>query len=166
MRGDRLSLVHRGGDGGRSKAKGSELVRVLDPAPRSPELDELVKASARARDAALAAVARSRELSFRAHCLQQQVAAGRLRRRARVFARVSGLVDGAVVAAVVGTDGSVTGDAALLARAGLIVAVGDTFDDGRLPARLGGEPLATTLTLTRACDAVRQVELSVRAHSG
>lgn len=139
-------------------------MHVLEPVPRHPVLDELLEASANVRVAAAAAIARSRELTEESSRLQERLATRRRRAPARdLFARVEGVVDGAPVSAVVGSDGSVAGDRALLQRAHLVVAVGDTFDEGRLGAAMGGEALATTLTLTRACDRVLQVDMAIPA---
>ena len=147
-------------------------MRRKDPPARAPtaqirseDLEALLAASASARAAAQAAVARSRELECTSEHAQQRALTHRMASRPRsCFARVEGLIDGRAVGAVVRRDGTTTCDPRLLRQAELVVALGDAFDDGRLDARIdGGDPLAVTLILMRACDSVCAVQMVLPA---
>ena len=72
--------------------------------------------------------------------------------------RLRGTVGGQDVAAL-WSGGELDASAALLQQAGLVVALGDVLGDGR-PAGLG-DSRSALLTLARACDRVRHVELGV-----
>lgn len=121
-------------------------------------LDELIGECEITRSSAQDAIARSVDLADRLAATHRRVTAARLSSRRRThYARVEGLVDGVVVVAVVRRDGTVTADSRLLDRADLVVKLGDSFDAGRLPASRGGDPLASTLTVARACDRVLSV---------
>jgi hypothetical protein len=73
---------------------------------------------------------------------------------------VEGTIEGEVVGAVYG-DGLLVADPTLLARAEIVVALGDRFedDDVDLAASLAGPPEAVLLTLIRACDAPTVVHI-------
>jgi hypothetical protein len=43
------------------------------------------------------------------------------------------------------------------------MALGDTFDDGRMTASLSSGPLVATLTLSRACDRIAILEMALAA---
>lgn len=124
------------------------------------DLEHLLAASARAREAARAAIARSRALAPAIASAQERTLQHLLASRPQsCFARIEGVVEEHRVRAVVRRDGTIVGDARLLARADLVVALGDEFADGRR-ARLDREdPVATSLTLVRACDQVGAVQM-------
>ena len=131
---------------------------------RRRALDDLLDASARARAAATAAIARSHTLVGAA---QETCSVSRDRRfgsRAHLrYVVVLGEIEGKQVSAIVRARGQVTADAALLKRARLVVSIGETFDRGRLPASLDGDRLAAALTFVRACDRVLAVEIGPAA---
>ncbi len=77
------------------------------------------------------------------------------------YARIEGELDGQGVTAVVRTDGSTAIESRLWARADLLVRLGENFDDGRLAASLSSSPLASTLTLMRACDRISALEIAM-----
>jgi hypothetical protein len=121
---------------------------------------DFVAARAGLRSQAAAAIARSSELVIEADSLQYTAVQLQLASRAHMrFASLCGVVEQTSVNAVVRTDGGMSGDRLLLRRADLVVALGDTFDDGRIAAGSPGSPIATTLTLLRACDRVTNVSL-------
>ncbi|MGH8980587.1 MAG: hypothetical protein ACRDWE_06140 [Acidimicrobiales bacterium] len=72
---------------------------------------------------------------------------------------MEGTVDGKPALGLIRRDGSVAGDRTLLERVDVVVAMGDSFADGRLFARSEGDPLVSTLTTTRAFDRVVTVDL-------
>jgi hypothetical protein len=121
---------------------------------------DLVEASRRARLAAAAAIARSRALLPQSEMSSRAALALRLASRSHlIYGRVEGTVDGQPVIGVIRSDARVSGHRRLLKRAELVVAIGETFDDGRLVASLDQDPLTSTLTLARACDWVSSIEL-------
>ncbi|MGH9088214.1 MAG: STAS domain-containing protein [Acidimicrobiales bacterium] len=137
-------------------------MRALESPSGQDDLARLIAASAQARIVAASAVAHSRELAPRITEVRVGSAASHRQRRPHFrYAVVEGMIDGQPVAAVVRRDGTVDGDRTLVGRAGLVVAMGDAFDDGRVPAALYGDPLAAVLTLTRACDKVRSVQVDL-----
>jgi hypothetical protein len=76
------------------------------------------------------------------------------------YLRLTGNVDGRRVRAVVRRDGTLAADTALLDRAALLAAGGETFEDlrgGVIAASLSDGPLACALTLIRACDELTAV---------
>jgi hypothetical protein len=79
----------------------------------------------------------------------------------QMFVRLEGEVNGQAVRAVVRTDSSISADARLLEQAQLVAALEDTFDDGHIVASLQSGPLNSALTLTRACDRVTNMEMTV-----
>lgn len=124
------------------------------------QLDDLILASHRVRRRAASAIAQSAALVPETARLRSQSLASRVAsRRGTHYALVDGVVEGRSVSAVVRRDGSVDGDPALVRRARLVVAMGDTFDGDRLSASLGADPLASILTLTRACDETRMIQM-------
>lgn len=136
-------------------------MRVRNARHPSEDLEALLTASARARAHAAETIARSKRLEPAVARVQEVARSRRMASRPRSwFARVEGAVDGHLVTAVVRRDGTLSCDRLLLHRAQLVVALGDAFDEGRLEARLqGGDPLAVTLTLMRACDSVSAVQM-------
>lgn len=135
-------------------------MRVLGPPPGHDDLARLLAASSRMRERAASTVARSQALMPEVTESRQRSLDVRLASRPHTrYAVVEGTVDGRSVKAVVRSDGTVAGDGALVDRANLIVALGDSFDGGQVLASLDGSPLAATLTLTRACDRVQSVEM-------
>jgi hypothetical protein len=94
-------------------------------------------------------------------------------RSEKAFVSLEGVLDGMEVAAVVRTDASVVGTPSLLRRAGLLVAMGEGFSLGhtgdsqigadQIEASVGNDPVATALTLIRACDWVSRLELMTQA---
>lgn len=125
-------------------------------------LNELLAASEQTRDAAVAAIARSQillEVTRSAH--QRALAVRMASRRHRAYMRLVGVVDGEAVTAVVRDDGGVAADRPLLRRAELLVAMGEAFEAGRIPASLSGGALSSALTLIRSCDQITAVELAV-----
>lgn len=138
----------------------AELVARREPS----SLDQLIDASRASRIRAEKVIARSLALCPRSEQLRTQSVARRLASRSRTtYAIVDGLVENGPVTAVVRQDGTVDGDRCLLDRARLIVALGDTFEGGRLTASLGSDPLASVLTVTRACDETRMVQMGPRS---
>lgn len=126
------------------------------------QLDRLLSASADARRQAEAAFDRSRRLLAEANRLKAQAQQScRASRPHRRYAHVVVVVDGHMAEAVVRTDGTVLADRVLLERARCVVAMGDTFDDGRIPATMGADPLSSTLTLLRASDQVLRFDMAV-----
>ena len=77
---------------------------------------------------------------------------------------VEGTIDGEPVQAVF-DDGLLFADTALFDRARIVVALGDSFEDGelRVAASLSGPPEAVLLTLIRACDAPTSVAIEAAA---
>lgn len=125
---------------------------------QQPSLDELIGECASARSSAEHAIARSADLLDRLADTQRRVAAARLASRRRThYARIEGMVGNAPVTGVIRRDGTVSGEPRLLDRVDLVVKLGDSFDSGRLPASKGCDPLASTLTVARACDRVLAV---------
>jgi hypothetical protein len=121
----------------------------------------------RLRLAAGAAMQRSAELSVAAERTRRESHARRLASRAHLlYARLHGVVDNSDVCAVVRTDGSIAADEALIQRAHLVVALGETFADGLMAASLSRGPLNAALTLTRACDRVTSLEMAMPACCG
>ncbi|MBO0692396.1 MAG: hypothetical protein J2P58_05830 [Acidimicrobiaceae bacterium] len=129
---------------------------VLD----SAALNELICASEDARAAAAEAIARSVALRPVVDEVQRRSLVARIASRPnQTYVRLQGMVEGLEVVAVVRTDGSVVGTPGLLRRAGLVVAMGERFDDDQIEARIGGDPVAAALTLIRACDWVFLLDL-------
>lgn len=90
---------------------------------------------------------------------QRDAIEGRLASRPRAaYARVEGTVDGCRSVAFIYRDGSVAGDRALLQRVELVVSLGETFDGG-MPATVGKDPLISTLSIARAYDSVRSIDV-------
>lgn len=119
--------------------------------------------SARTRFAAVQAIERSVVLSETAGLNCERALAGRLRSRSHlIYMTLDGEVEGKEVRAVVRSNGEVACDRALLARAQLLVSLGDSFDGGRLAASLGSGAMVAALTLTRSCDRVHSVRLRDR----
>ena len=77
------------------------------------------------------------------------------------YTELRGFVDGAPVKAVVRADGTVVAHQALLERAQIVEALGETFDEGRIKARLDGSPLVASLTLLKGFDRILSVDYSV-----
>jgi hypothetical protein len=77
------------------------------------------------------------------------------------YALIQGEVDREPVQAVVRLNGAVLADPPLLERAQLLVALGDTFDHGRIAASVSDGPTAAALTLIRACNRVHAIEMQV-----
>lgn len=126
----------------------------------SPNLNELIRASEAARADAARVIATSEALRPVVSETQGRSLVRRMdSRRHRAFVRLRGVVEGVEVAAVVRNDGSVVGTPSLLGRGSLLVAMGEEFDAGQIPAMVGVDPLATALTLLRACDRVVAMEL-------
>jgi hypothetical protein len=118
---------------------------------------------AETRLAAAAAIQRSIELMAAAARLCRESRASLLASRAHLlYLRLDGQVDGSPVSAIVRTDSSIVADTALLQRAQLVMALGETFDDGRVAASLSAGPLPAALTLLRACDRVNVLEMAIR----
>lgn len=132
-------------------------------------LRELLDASREARASAHWVVARSGFLCKKAEIAQRQALEARQRSRpSSRYARVEGTVDGRPSVAVVHRDGTVVGERALLRRVDLVVALGDTFGDGRTTASIGYDPLASTLSIARAYDSVHSIDVfgARRAETG
>lgn len=111
------------------------MTHALPQAIDGPSLDELIDASQRARARAGSVIARSGSLGRRASCLADESLARRTASRTHItYAVVEGVFEARPVRAVVGRDGTVAGDGLLLERARLVVALSDTFDNGRLHA--------------------------------
>lgn len=144
------------------------------PVPDSAALNELIRSSEEAREAAAQAIARSVALQPFINEVHEQSLMRRMASRTqKAFVHLRGVVDGAEVAALVRTDASVVGTPSLLRRAGLLVAMGERFDLGHtgagqlgtnhIEASVGKDPVATALTLIRACDWVSGLELMTQA---
>jgi len=134
---------------------------VLSGCGRAYEVeDDLIQASQETRLLAERAIGRSRELLQRAKVVCQGSLSSRMASRRHLhYARLEGAVDGERVRAVVRKDGTLDASRRLLGRAALVVALGDSFEGGRVRASLTGSSLASTLTLIRACDWVFLLEL-------
>ena len=142
-------------------------MHALQASVDRPELDELISASERARARAASAIAWSGSLGRRCALLAEESITLRMASRTHTtFALVDGVVEGQRVTAVVRRDGSVDGDRLLIDRARVVVALGDTFDSGRLTASVGVDPLTSVLTVTRACDEARMVQMGRRPVPG
>jgi hypothetical protein len=127
-------------------------------------LDDLLEASAGARAAASAAIARSQRLLGAAQEACSLSRARRFQSRAHLrYVVVRGLVEGQPVSAIVRARGQLMADPALLDRARLLVSLGETFDHGRIAATLTDSHLAVALTLIRACDRVLAIEVGPAA---
>lgn len=126
------------------------------------QLDWLVHVSRKTRLQAEAAIQTSRALmeACTSTCAASQ-GARLASRRHLVYARIDGKLDGRTVTAVVRRDGTMTVEPVLRSRADLLVGLGESFDNGRLPANLSGGPLAASLTLMRACDIISGLELGI-----
>jgi hypothetical protein len=125
-----------------------------EPGSSSTELKAALRvAITRSSDLVVAATRTCEE--SRERCLQSRTHLS--------FVRLVGEIDGAMVAALVRTDCTISADPLLLQRARIVVALHETFDEGNVVASLSGRPLAAALTLIRACDRVRVVELRSRA---
>lgn len=123
-------------------------------------LDELIDDVRQIRALASEVIDQSVTLQERTRAVHEKALAGRLRSRRRShYARIEATVDGSPTVAVVHRDGTVHGEKRLLQRVELVVSLGESFAGGRLAASKGRDPLATTLTTTRACDAVHSVEV-------
>jgi hypothetical protein len=81
------------------------------------------------------------------------------------FAFIEGEVDREAVQAVVRHNGAVLADPPLLERAQVLVALGETFNHGRIAACLSDDPTAAALTLIRACNRVHSIEMTVPLRS-
>ena len=81
---------------------------------------------------------------------------------------VRGDIDGEPVMAQGDARGGLVCPDALYQRACVVVALGDTFDGAGPPvaATLGGDPVATALTLMRAMDRVVSVDIAVSPRPG
>jgi hypothetical protein len=112
-----------------------------------------------------AALNRSSDLILAAQRTCEKARCTRLASRGhQLFVRLEGEVNGQAVRAVVRTDSSISADARLLEQAQLVAALEDTFDDGHdghIVASLHNGPLTSALTLTRACDRVTTMEMTV-----
>jgi hypothetical protein len=109
-----------------------------------------------------AAMNRSSDLILAARRTCEEARCTRLASRGHLlFVRLEGEVNGQAVRAVVRTDSSISADARLLEQAQLVAALEDTFDDGHIVASLQSGPLTSALTLTRACDRVTTMEMTV-----
>jgi hypothetical protein len=109
----------------------------------------------------LDAITESHRLQSIVDSNRQAAASVRLGSQAhRRYFRLVGQIEGAKVSAVLRPDALIA-HRALLARAQLLVSMGDAFDTpaGRLRASLDGPPAALMLTLIRACDRSMEVAL-------
>lgn len=130
---------------------------------RQSSLEELITASAHARAAASAAISRAQTLApVVAHNRRESFVRCLSSRAHLSYAVLHGVVDDALVVAVVRRTGEVVASPLLLDRVAMVERMGDSFDGGRIPAGLTGGSLGSVLTLVRACDQVRTLEFSIQ----